>query len=1314
MGQAPGPWSTVAPLQAPAGVTAISGQVLKVNGLPLVGARISVKGTSASVRTDDAGRFLLGRIAPGHQIIVINGEAARAKQSYGSFEVGVDLPPHKTTVLDYTSWMTPLDEAGNHPVASPTKRLTKITTPRIPGFEVQLPAGTVIRNAAGDPVKHLNITAIPVNRPAFPLPPFLSVPLYFTVQPGRAYLSKGARVIYPNWGNLPAGQRVDFWNYDPADQGWHVYGRGEVTPDGKQVVPDPGVRVWQFTGAMVVSSPPPPGEAPGADGADGGDPVDLYTGLFTYHRADVVLPDTILIKVERTYRPKDSNSYSFGRGTTSNYDLRLWSTNSEKEADLILPDGGRVHFIRTSPGSGETSAVFEADRSPGPFSKAKITYAAEGSGWDLKLTDGTTYVFDPFVLAPLREIRDRFGNRLKLTRSGENITQITSPHGRWVKFQYDSSNRITEVTDNGGRHFKYTYTSGDLTKVEAPEGRTTQYEYDGSHRMKAIVNARGNKYLQIAYDANGRVEKQTAGDGAVFNFAYALNESGDVEATTVSDPLGNQRDVEFNADGYPTSETEAPGTAVARTTSFERQPETGLVLSETDPLGHETAFEYDSSGNVSEVTRLAGGEEAVTSKYKYAAGTDRLTEVTDPLGHTTKFEYGPDGELVKKTDPLGHETTLQYNGEGQPISVTNPEGEETKLAYSNGDLTSVTDPLGRTTSRFLDALGRVRAVTLPGGQRQSLSYNPADQITSVKAPSGAEMAVEYDADGNPVSITDPRGNETTFTYDVMDRLVGETDALEQTAEWSYDKAGDVVEAVDRNGKVATFSYDQLRRMTSARYGVTGLIAESSIGYEFDLDNRVTEVTDSASGEYVFDRDPLGRIESLEAPTGTISYAYDAAGRREAMLVPGQEPLYYTYDAADRLTELSRGSESVALDYDKVGRTTGITLPNGIEQQYGYDAAGQTTSIAYKDGATTLGEIDYAYDANGREEAMWGSYARLALPEALNTAEYDADNQLVKREGVELSYDKDGNLLSDGVNEYSWNARGQLTGISGEASASFEYDPFGRRVSKTLGSTTTDLLFDGANVALESEGEATSALLGGLRADQLFARTTASGTDSYLTDRLGSTIALADEAGEVTTSYTYEPFGQPTAAGATNDNPYQFTGRENDGTGLQYNRARYYDFGTGRFISRDPAGFEGSGSNLYWYGNGDPIDYVDPTGEASIVITVPDPLGSLEHGLEDAGNKVGEWVNDAPGVASDAAEWVEGAESAVGHWAGDRGIEATLTVECIMERMSGERGEAGCQEAAEEWGNPEGEDPDQPEPPLFPPPGAPGKDPIPRR
>jgi RHS repeat-associated protein len=61
---------------------------------------------------------------------------------------------------------------------------------------------------------------------------------------------------------------------------------------------------------------------------------------------------------------------------------------------------------------------------------------------------------------------------------------------------------------------------------------------------------------------------------------------------------------------------------------------------------------------------------------------------------------------------------------------------------------------------------------------------------------------------------------------------------------------------------------------------------------------------------------------------------------------------------------------------------------------------------------------------------------------------------------------------------------------------------------------------------------------------------------------------------VQTSFTYDPFGNPTAAGASDANTQQYTGRETDGAGLQYNRARYYSPTLQRFISEDPLGFVG--------------------------------------------------------------------------------------------------------------------------------------------
>ncbi len=125
--------------------------------------------------------------------------------------------------------------------------------------------------------------------------------------------------------------------------------------------------------------------------------------------------------------------------------------------------------------------------------------------------------------------------------------------------------------------------------------------------------------------------------------------------------------------------------------------------------------------------------------------------------------------------------------------------------------------------------------------------------------------------------------------------------------------------------------------------------------------------------------------------------------------------------------------------------TSLTLPNGVTLNYGYDAASQLTGITYTLGANTLGNLTYTYDLAGRRTVVGGSYARTGVPLAASPATYNVNNQLTNWKGATLTYDANGNLTSDGTNTYTWNARNQLLSISGPVPASFQYDPFGRRV-----------------------------------------------------------------------------------------------------------------------------------------------------------------------------------------------------------------------------------------------------------------------------
>jgi len=240
-------------------------------------------------------------------------------------------------------------------------------------------------------------------------------------------------------------------------------------------------------------------------------------------------------------------------------------------------------------------------------------------------------------------------------------------------------------------------------------------------------------------------------------------------------------------------------------------------------------------------------------------------------------------------------------------------------------------------------------------------------------------------------------------------------------------------------------------------------------------------------------------------------------------------------------------------------------------------------------------LSYEYDLAGRRSKTGGDFARTNLPTAVTSASYNAANQQTAFGGQTLTYDLNGNLTGDGVNAYTWNARGQLTSISGPGwNATFQYDAARRRVGKTVNSVTTAFLYDGVNAVQEQSGGSPSANVLSAGLDQFFIRSEASGTSSPLVDGLGSSIAMADSTGTVQTEYTYEPFGRASTSGATSNNQFQYTGRENDGTDLYYYRARYYAPSLQRFISEDPIGLTGS-LNLFAYVGNNPTGLVDPLG-----------------------------------------------------------------------------------------------------------------------
>ena len=295
-----------------------------------------------------------------------------------------------------------------------------------------------------------------------------------------------------------------------------------------------------------------------------------------------------------------------------------------------------------------------------------------------------------------------------------------------------------------------------------------------------------------------------------------------------------------------------------------------------------------------------------------------------------------------------------------------------------------------------------------------------------------------------------------------------------------------------------------------------------------------------------------------------------------MSVNGLAPVTYAYDDASRLTQVAQGSQVVNLGYDAAGRRSSLSYPNGVTTSYSYDVASRLTNIQHQ-ASSLIESLTYTYDAAGNRISFNRTGPQADLPAEIQAA-HNAANQLVQFNTDTLTYDANGNLTFDGTTTYTWDARNRLIQMSsGALFATFSYDALGRRVSKTINGVQTEYLYDGTDIVAEIQGGAVAATyLRSLNVDEPFLRTSAV-AEYYHADALGSTLALTDDSGVVQTTYAYEPFGNSTVTG-TSANPFQYTGRENDGTGLYYYRARYYSPQLQRFVSEDPLKLLGNGTS----------------------------------------------------------------------------------------------------------------------------------------
>jgi YD repeat-containing protein len=979
---------TTVPLSAPTGQSGIAGHVVRLNGKPLAGVAVSV-GKIGTV-TDAAGRFLLANVGSGSQQLLVDGTVVMNNgRHYTKHYIHVDVGATQTTVLSNPIYLLRVDPSTETAISSPASQEIVLTHAAIPGLEVHIPKGTVLREANGKIVTKVSITPVPVDRAPYPTPGSFSA--YFTLQPGGAFVdgdaSKAIKVIYPNYLGLAPGAKLNFYNYDPSGSGWRIYGHGTVTKDGKQVTPDndAGFRQIMGFGLGIDGTAPSPGPKPGGC-VSGGDPVDCATGFFTHTETDMTLPDSIPISVTRTYMSNDTVVHAFGLGTNLTYAVHLYTPNSNTDVYIVMSDGSQIHYTLQS----TSPYIWKNLDSPTPFYGSVMQYVPGVNGQvnltqdliTVTLTDKTVLTFaSDSTLSQLMRIADANGNTVEITLSG----------GRFIQFQYDSCNRVTQATDNLNRIVKYSYTApttvctGGLYQVTDQNNNSEYYFYDASNRLQYMNDKNTNRVFYNVYNTANQVTNQTLADGAVWQFGYSL--VGGIETTTVTDPRLYVRQDTFNASGYLTQEILAMGKSEQQTYTLQRYS-SNLVQFVTDQLGRKTNYIWDAYGKLTSVVKLFGTANAVAYGFAYDPIFHKLSTYTDPLSHQTLLAYDSFGNLNKVTNALSNSWVILNNSAGLPTSITDPLTHASQIGYEQADVSSVTDALGRKSNLFTDEVGRVLTASDPIGNTFQYGYDPRDQLLNVTDPNNGVTNIAYDANGNVKTVKDPRNLASHgYTPDSRNRVHIYTDPLGKSATYNYDGMGNLISKLDRKGQLTQYAYDGINRLHVITYSDS-----STLTITWDGGNRPTNFADTVNGTIGRGYDGLDQLLQETGPQGTINYTYDAAGRRQNVTIAGEaQPIVYGFDNANRLKSITQGTNVVGWNYDAANRFTGVTLPNGIASTVTPNAANETSTISYDKGATHIADATYTYDADGHRSGASGTLVRPLLDANLSGTTYDAGN-----------------------------------------------------------------------------------------------------------------------------------------------------------------------------------------------------------------------------------------------------------------------------------------------------------------------------------
>jgi len=740
-----------------------------------------------------------------------------------------------------------------------------------------------------------------------------------------------------------------------------------------------------------------------------GDPCDVSTGDFSQTESDYSGPG---LSFQRYYHSVTlESSHALGVGWTHNY-----------AAYLVLTNGTPTGLLRPN---GHHDAIQLISGAYVSLSGASIHVQASGSNWIATTKDGSTETYNGTGLLIQRTTAGGIVTTLTYSSSGQ-LTAVSNPFGHSLQFGYNANGQISQLIDPAGKTIIYGYDShNNLTTATYQDATKRTYLYENSsfpNNLTGITDENTSRFLTVTYDSTtGAVRSsQQAGGALAVSIVYnsnaatvtdslgttdtytfttdasfaprvnafshgALNQSFTVptgatdpqrRVTQVTDANGNITKFLFDSN-HLTSKTEASGTAIARTTSYQYlSTSSALATLITEALRTTTLSYFPSTNNVQTktITDLATSATRIWN-YTYNSYGQVLTidgPRTDASDITTYTYYScatgnQCGQVNTVKNALGQITTFNtYNAYGQPLTLTDPNGVGTTITY--------------------DARQRLKS-KVTGSETTSYSYYPTGQLETVTLPDSSTITYTYDAAHRLADVADGLGNHIHYTLDPMGNRTAENtydpgSILHRTHTRVINALNEPYQDINAAGTAAvttTYGYDNNGNLASSDAPLT-----RNTGNQYDALNRLKQITDPASGvtqlaydandqlisvidprtlSTIYTRNGFGDLSKLASPdTGTTINTFDSGGNLKTATDARGALATYAYDALNRVTEVAYSDEAILYTYDAgtngKGRLTGASDANHT-LSWSYDTLGRVTGKGQTVGSVTK-SVGYAY------------------------------------------------------------------------------------------------------------------------------------------------------------------------------------------------------------------------------------------------------------------------------------------------------------------------------------------------------------------